>query len=118
MAKYLNSGETVNYTPAAADAPGGTPVKLADNFYGIPYSTIKKGTTGALQIKGAFGFTAAGEIAVGAPVYLDANGKASATAASGTCLGIALTAATAAGDDVAVLLNATLAANPAAASNG
>ena len=90
MAKYLNSGETVNYTPAAADAPGGAPVKLADNF------------------------TAAGEIAVGAPVYLDANGKASATAASGTRLGIALTAATAAGDDVAVLLNTTLAANPAA----
>lgn len=110
MAKYLNSGETVNIT-APKNLAAGETVRIAANFYGVAYAPAKQGELVALQIKGSFGFKAAGAIAIGREVYLDASGKATATAATGKKLGVALSTAAAADDDVAVLLNACKAAS-------
>ena len=96
MAKYINSGETVNIV-APKDLASGETVRIAKNFYGVAYAPAKQGELVALQIKGAFGYKSAGAIKVGQEVYLDASGKA--------------TAAAAADADVVVLLNGCKAAS-------
>ena len=110
MAKYINSGETVNIV-APKDLASGETVRIAKNFYGVAYAPAKQGELVALQIKGAFGYKSAGAIKVGQEVYLDASGKATATAATGKKLGTALSAAAAADADVVVLLNGCKAAS-------
>ncbi|MBQ9369029.1 MAG: DUF2190 family protein [Victivallales bacterium] len=112
-ATYVQQGTRINYT-AGSDIAAGTPVKIANGLYGIADRDIANGETGALTIEGVYRFTAAGAITTGTPVYLS-SGKVTSSAGEGTCIGVALEAATQDGDEILVKLN-TLPLAPAAAA--
>lgn len=101
---YISQGAVIDVKVTAA-TPAGTPVKVAADFYGIAIRDIPANAVGAVSVEGVFSAPAADAITAGAAVYLDTTGKLTATSATGTKVGIALTAATSAGDIVQVHLN-------------
>lgn len=102
-AKYVQDGESVDYTPTA-DVAAGAVVVQAD-LVGVAKRPISANTLGALGVEGVFDFpkaTSAGSgIAVGTILYWDAtNSVATATASTNKLLGKAI--ATAADGDATV----------------
>lgn len=105
MAHFIQEGNYIDHTPVAA-VTAGSPVQLVANIYGIAERAIAAGEKGAVSVKGVYRFTSSSAVTIGAAVYLDADGKITTTAATGTRIGRAVTAASAADKDVDVLLNA------------
>lgn len=88
------SGSTIVAVAAVGDKQIGV-LQNKPNAAGLP---------GTVMISGVTRMVAAGAISAGAPVYLDATGQATATSTSASRVGFAETAATNAGDQIAVLL--------------
>lgn len=104
MAHFIQEGNHIDHTPVAA-VTAGSPVKLGPNFYGIAERAIAAGAKGAVSVKGVYSFTSSSAVTIGAVVYLDADGKITTTAATGTIIGRAVTAASAAESTVLVRIN-------------
>ena len=104
MAKFVQFGKCIDFTPAEA-VKAGDIVKIGDDFYGVADHPIDASTLGALTVRGVYAIPAASAITLGAKVYAGENNTVTATAAQGTAVGRALNAA-ASGATVLVLLNA------------
>lgn len=100
MAKYIQRGETIDYT-AAADLDLGDVVDLG-GCVGIAAVPMESGELGTLALTGVWEMDkASGAITVGAKVYLDGSGDVTTSATRGespsvtnnTPAGIAVTAA-------------------------
>jgi len=108
MAKFIQSGDAIDYTPTA-DVPAGAVVVLED-LVGVTKLDIKAGELGALAVTGVFEFpkaTGAGSaIAAGTKVWWDATVKQATTVALAQgYLGKAVKAATDADATVRVRLS-------------
>ena len=93
-ARYIQRGESIDYTPAEAVAAGDI-VKLG-NLVGVAKLDIKPGELGALALVGVYEIATSGTaIEAGALVFVDpATGKVCAESAAGAIkLGHAITKA-------------------------
>jgi hypothetical protein len=90
----LSAAETVINTAAATDIPLGVATEAPANTFPCP-----------IQIIGVAKVEAGAAVAAGAQVSSDASGRGITAAASSVSAGIAITAATAAGEIFAVLLH-------------
>lgn len=112
-ASYMQKGDVIDYTNAAATAVEYHEVLVIGSLVGVAEEPIPKDSTGSVAIVGVFSLpTDAVDITAGAPVYWDAaSGKAvKENSGSLICAGVAVGASS--GGAVPVKLN-TLAA-PAA----
>lgn len=105
MTKYIQKGETIDYTPAA-DVSAGDIVFLGDECF-IAQFDIADGTTGAITRTGVFEIPKdTNAITLGAVVYWDATNKKGKAAQTKLEAGICVKAADADDTTVTVLLNA------------
>ncbi len=113
IAKFVQSSQVIDYTPAEAVAAGD--VVVLGDLIGIASLDIAANTLGALALTGCYDVAkASGEIAAGAAVYWDAGEKkATATADEKQYLGKAAAKAETDGATVRVLLNAPVCTAPA-----
>ncbi len=103
MQNEVSIGRAIHYTPDK-DVAGGQLVVLP-GMVAVAATDIASGETGACVAVGVFELAkASGAIAQGAPVYVDAQGKITATA-SATFAGVAWRAAEAGDVTVDVSLN-------------
>lgn len=112
-ASYMQKGDVIDYTNAAAATVEYHDVLVIGSLVGVAEEPIPKDSTGSVAIVGVFSLpTDASDITAGAPVYWDAaSGKAvKENSGSLVCAGVAVGASS--GGAVPVKLN-TLAA-PAA----
>lgn len=101
---YRRKGDRMDYT-CAADVSAGD-VVLVGSIYGVAEAGGATGDVIAVSTVGVFELTAAGAITQGAAVYLS-SGKVTSTQPSGaTAVGVAWSAASAAGAPVLVKINA------------
>lgn len=101
---YYSRGESIDYTPEA-DVKAGTIVVLGD-LACVAKLDIKAGELGALATCGVYRVgKATGAIAIGAKVYVTAEGAATATEGSNKLIGTAIAEAAEADTEVIVLLN-------------
>ena len=86
-ARYIQRGESIDYTPTEAVAAGDI-VKLG-NLVGVAKLDIKAGTLGALALSGVYRVVKGSETAeAGAPVYWNADsGQATFTQGSNKRMG-------------------------------
>jgi predicted RecA/RadA family phage recombinase len=102
LAKYLNYGQMIDYTPDADVAVGA--VVVAGDLIGVAVHPLFAGRLGALAIKGVCDVAkGAGAISGGTKLYWDATaGVATTSAASGAnkFLGKAVFAGAASGDTI------------------
>ena len=84
-------------------ATGGKPAKQS-NAIGVTQTTGKKDELVTVTVLGTAVVTAAGRIAAGAAVEVDAEGKVLTRAANKIAVGRALSAAKADGDDIEVFI--------------
>lgn len=93
---FKQSADVINIT-VENDYVAGTPLKIADDFFGVCHQNLKAGETGAFMVSGVFDGVADGAIAIGEKLYLldDAVGTAST---AGNAIGTAWTAATDGGE--------------------
>ena len=108
MAKFIQNGKTIDYTPASSGVTAGELVQVGADFYGVADRAIAATKLGALTIQGAYEFVAGANINLGAKVYAGTSGAVVASEGSGTSgtkVGRALNAVTS-GGKVTVLLNA------------
>lgn len=107
MQNKIQSSGLFGYTASSAAVKGGELVKIGNSFFGVAVADIALGATGIADTCGVFSLPkASGEIAQGAPVYVNGEGKATATATAGAYAGRAHEAAASSAAEVAVLLNA------------
>ena len=82
MTRYVQKGEAVDYRPTENVAAGD--VIVQGSLVGVARLDIEAGTLGSLAVVGVFDAPKAfGEIAVGTPLYWDAENK---QAADHTCI--------------------------------
>ena len=106
MTRYVQKGEAVDYRPTENVAAGD--VIVQGSLVGVARLDIEAGTLGSLAVVGVFDApTAFGEIAVGTPLYWDAENKqASVTQSGKQYLGKSVAFAADNDEVVRVLLNA------------
>jgi predicted RecA/RadA family phage recombinase len=106
MTRYVQKGEAVDYRPTEAVAAGD--VIVQGSLVGVARLDIEAGTLGSLAVVGVFDAPKAfGEIAVGTPLYWDAENKqASVTQSGKQYLGKSVAFAADNDEVVRVLLNA------------
>lgn len=95
MAKYIQDGDFLNYTPSGAAVTAGQPVLCGDRVFVAP-NAIADGVLGALATEGVweFGKTTGEAWAFGQKLYWVAGtSKASTTAGSNKVCGYAAAAA-------------------------
>lgn len=104
-AKYVQSADTVDYTPTSAVAAGS--VVIQSGLVGVANLDIPANTLGALAVAGQFDFTKTTvAIDAGAKVYWNTTSSFATNVASGnTYIGIAAEAVSSGGATVRVLLN-------------
>lgn len=105
MAKYIQRGDSVDYTPSS-DVTAGDVVVQGD-LVGVAKLDIKTGALGALAVSGVFDFAktsgASTAITAGTKVYWNAtNGVATSDSNSGANKYLGKTIAAAGDDDVLV----------------
>lgn len=101
---YRRKGEKIDYTCTGAVAVGD--VVQVGTIFGVAEAAGAVGDVIALTTVGVVELTAAGAITQGAAVYLS-SGKVTSTQPSGaTAVGVAWSAASAAGEPVLVKINA------------
>ena len=103
-AKFVQRGESIDYTPAAAVAAGD--IVVQGDLVGVAKLDIPAGKLGSLSVCGVYDIVkkASETITVGAQIYWDG---AAATATGGdTILGISVAEAAGTNATVRVLLNA------------
>ncbi len=82
MTCYVQKGEAVDYSPNENIDAGD--VVVQGSLLGVARLNIKAGTTGSLAVVGVFDAPKAfGEIAVGTPLYWDAENKQASVIQSG-----------------------------------
>ena len=69
MFNYKNEASVVKYTVAEAYTAG-TPLKIADGFFGVCHINLAAGETGAFRVSGVYNAVADGAIAIGDKLYL------------------------------------------------
>lgn len=106
MTRYVQKGEAVDYRPTKNVAAGD--VIVQGSLVGVARLDIEAGTLGSLAVVGVFDAPKAfGEIAVGTPLYWDAENKqASVTQSGKQYLGKSVAFAADNDEVVRVLLNA------------
>lgn len=106
MTRYVQKGEAVDYRPTENVAAGD--VIVQGSLVGVARLDIEAGTLGSLAVVGVFDAPKAfGEIAVGTPLYWDAENKqASVTQSGKQYLGKSVAFAADNDEVVRVLLNA------------
>ena len=106
MTRYVQKGEAVDYRPTENVAAGD--VIVQGSLVGVARLDIEAGTLGSLAVVGGFDAPKAfGEIAVGTPLYWDAENKqASVTQSGKQYLGKSVAFAADNDEVVRVLLNA------------
>ena len=106
MTRYVQKGEAVDYRPTENVAAGD--VIVQGSLVGVARLDIEAGTLGSLAVVGVFDAPKAfGEIAVGTPLYWDAeNRQASVTQSGKQYLGKSVAFAADNDEVVRVLLNA------------
>lgn len=126
IAKFIQVGKLIDYTPAVAVAAGDI-IAIGNNHFGVAPVDIAAGELGSLQVKGVFQIPkAAGAITAGSLVYWTAGTLTAGTVAvSNAYIGRACASAADGDDSVLVAINAsnigvftsvTAAAAPTAAS--
>lgn len=105
-ARYIYSGDTLDYTPGA-DVAAGDVVVFGAGFVGVSPIDIPKGRVGAVSTRGVYSFAKGNEaVAAGDPMYWDASGKkAVKTAGQLVFLGVAVADAADAAGTVSVAIN-------------
>lgn len=95
MATYIQKGDVIDYVNSGAAKIAAGDIVTIGNRIGIAGTDIAVGATGTLALEGVFEIPkATGAVTVGAVLYLDANGKATATKGDlTTVIGIAIAAA-------------------------
>ncbi len=108
-AKYVQRGESLDYTPEVNVAAGD--VVFIGDLAAVAKLDIRAGTLGALAVAGVYDFAKdENAVAAGAKVYWNGSTfKAGATAGNNKAVGIALEPAAAEDETVRVLLNAAVA---------
>ena len=106
MTRYVQKGEAVDYRPTENVAAGD--VIVQGSLVGVARLDIEAGTLGSLAVVGVFDAPKAfGEIAVGTPLYWDAENKQASVSQSGKqYLGKSVAFAADNDEVVRVLLNA------------
>ena len=106
MTRYVQKGEAVDYRPTENVAAGD--VIVQGSLVGVARLDIEAGTLGSLAVVGVFDAPKAfGDIAVGTPLYWDAENKqASVTQSGKQYLGKSVAFAADNDEVVRVLLNA------------
>lgn len=113
MQNSVSIGRAIDYTPAS-DVTGGQLIVLPGMVV-VAATDIAAGETGACEAVGVFELAkASGAISQGAPVYVDSQGKITATAST-TFAGVAWRAAAAGDATVDVSINFGSAPQAAAA---
>jgi len=104
-AKYVQPGDSIDYTPTSAVAAGS--VVIQGGLVGVAKLDIAANTLGALAVTGLFDFTKTTvAITAGAKVYWNTTSSFATNVASGnTYIGLAAEAVASAGATVKVLLN-------------
>ena len=102
MATYIQKGDVIDYTNGTAAKINAGDIVAIGNRIGIAGTDIAVGAVGTLVLEGVFEIPkATGAITVGAELYLDGDGKATATKGQlTTVIGIAVTAAVSADETV------------------
>lgn len=106
MAKFVQRGDSIDYTPVSATTAG--TVVVQNDLLGVALTDIAAGGAGALGVDGVFSFDKAAEaIAIGEKVWWDAaNSRVTKTKGVLTVLaGKAVTAAASGDTTVNVMLN-------------
>jgi len=114
QARFIQVGESIDYTPGSAVAAG--QVVVQGSMIGVTKVPIAANALGALAVKGVFDVVKANEqIALGAALYWDADGDpyggsagtgcATTTSSGNTFIGFAMEAAGATDEKVRVLWN-------------
>jgi predicted RecA/RadA family phage recombinase len=102
----INSGETINYTPATDVAAGD--VILQGSLFGVALTAIPAGRLGALAISGIFRITklSSDNVTAGAVLYWDnANKRVTLSASGNTRIGLAVAASPSGQATADVLIN-------------
>jgi predicted RecA/RadA family phage recombinase len=106
-ARYVQKGESINFTPETAVAAGD--LVIENDLVGVAKLDIEAGKLGAVAVVGVYEFpkgAAAAAIAFGKKVYWDAtNGVVVTTATGNTLIGKAVGDAAADDATILVLLN-------------
>lgn len=104
-ARYVQKGESINFTPETAVAAGD--LVIQNDLVGVAKLDIPAGTLGALAVGGVYEFPkGSAAVAFGKKAYWDAtNGVVVTTATGNTLVGKAVGDAVAGDATVLVLLN-------------
>jgi predicted RecA/RadA family phage recombinase len=104
IAKYVQKGESIDYTPAADVAAGD--VVVIGNIVGVAKLDIPANTLGSLSLTGIYAVVKdTTVIGLGTKVYWNAaNKKATTTATNNTSIGLAVSASGSADGEVLLLL--------------
>lgn len=106
MQNKIQGTHLMSYTPAGAAVKGGDLVKLGDSFYGVAVKDLAVGETGIVDTDGVFELAkASGAITQGAPLYIDGDGKVTATATDKSYCGRAFDASGPSAAKARVMLN-------------
>lgn len=77
---FKQSADVINIT-VENDYVAGTPLKIADDFFGVCHQNLKAGETGAFRVTGVYSAVADGAIAIGSQLYLVGDKVGSASSA-------------------------------------
>jgi predicted RecA/RadA family phage recombinase len=104
IAKYVQKGESIDYTPAADVAAGD--VVVIGNIVGVAKLDIPANTLGSLSLTGIYAVVKdTTVIGLGTKVYWNAaNKKATTMATNNTSIGLAVSASGSADGEVLLLL--------------
>ena len=105
MGRLIQNGGCFDYTNATQNTiKSGDPV-VVGSIVGVAVRAIPAGETGALSVEGIYEFAKDNAaITLGAAVYINSSGKATATSTSATQAGYAVKAAAAGDATVQVIL--------------
>lgn len=104
VAKYIHTGDIVNYTPTVDVAAGD--VVFIGKVAGVAKLDIKANVLGALSLTGVYAIAkGTDKIAAGTALYWDAANKIASVTVNDTPLGIAIDEAASDATAVNVLLN-------------
>jgi len=103
MARFVQEGEAIDYTPGSALAAGAV-VVIGSVGIGIAQTAIAANAKGSLRVDGVIEHAkASGAVTFGAKVYYDATNNVLTTTASGNTLAGWAVAAAASGDATATI---------------
>ena len=106
MQNKIQGTHLMSYAPSSDPVKGGSLVKLGNSLYGVAVNDLAVNETGIVDTDGVFELPkATGAVTQGAPLYVDGEGKVTATATDKAYCGRAFAAAGSSDATVKVMLN-------------